>query len=229
MTHKVKWLGHATCQITTEKGKVMLIDPWITDNPNCPVGLKDINNLDIIMVTHDHFDHVGTDIPELVKTTGATVIAQPEIASKLKEAGVNEANIINGMGMNIGGEVKVDGIKITMTQAMHSSETGDPAGYIITLEDGTTIYHAGDTGIFASMEIFGKLYDIDVALLPIGSVFTMGPKQAAYSVNLLKPRKVIPIHYKTFPILVQDAKEFVKLCKTETEILVIDPGQEIEI
>ncbi len=116
-----------------------------------------------------------------------------------------------------------------MTQALHSSETGVPTGYIIKLEDGTTIYHAGDTGIFKSMELLGELYNIDIALLPIGSCFTMDPLQAAHAVKMIKPKKVIPMHYKTFPILEQDASRFVSLVKEkapDVEVIVLDPGQE---
>jgi L-ascorbate metabolism protein UlaG (beta-lactamase superfamily) len=229
MSHSVKWLGHAACQITTEKGKVILVDPWITGNPSCPIKKDDIKKADIILVTHAHFDHIGTDIPEIVNATGATFLGQPEMISKLVESGLKQESAI---GMNIGGQVEVKGIKVRMTQAVHSSEAGEPAGFIITLEDGKTVYHAGDTGIFAGMELIGKLYDIDIALLPIGSVFVMDPSQAAHSLTLLKPKKVIPIHYQTFPILVQDADDFVKLAKEkapETKVEAIKPGQEVSV
>ncbi|MFZ5649846.1 MAG: metal-dependent hydrolase [Bacillota bacterium] len=230
MPNSVKWLGHATCQITTGTGKVILIDPWITGNPACPVRREDIGKADIILVTHDHFDHMGSDIPELVRSTGATVIAQPELVGVLREAGVDPGNIINGMGMNIGGQVEVAGVGITMTHAVHSSTAGDPVGYVIFLEDGKTIYHAGDTGIFAGMGILGSLYNIDLALIPIGSVFVMDPLQAAHSLTLLKPRAAVPIHYGTFPILVQDAGEFARLAgekAPEVKIEVIKPGEEV--
>ncbi|KKM10413.1 beta-lactamase [Clostridiales bacterium PH28_bin88] len=232
MPNSVKWLGHAACQITTEKGKVILIDPWITGNPSCPVKKEDIKQADVILVTHDHFDHVGTDIPDLVNATGATVIGQPELVKNLQGAGVKAENIIFGMGMNIGGQVEVAGIKVTMTEAVHSSGAGEPAGYIITLEDGKTIYHAGDTGIFGGMEILGKIYDIELALLPIGSVFVMDPLQAAHSLTLLKPKHVIPIHYGTFPILVQDAEGFISLAEEkapETKVDAIKPGEEVQV
>lgn len=229
MAHTVKWLGHAACQITSEAGKVVLIDPWITGNPSCPVNIEDIKRADLILVTHDHFDHLGSDIPDLVKATGAVVIAQPELANALQQAGVSAENIIFGMGMNIGGQVEVAGIRVTMTQAFHSSTAGSPAGYIVFLEDGKAVYHAGDTGIFAGMEILGRLYNIDLALLPIGSVFVMDPVQAAFSLTLLKPKKAVPIHYGTFPILVQDAQSFVNLAREkapETAVKVLKPGQE---
>ncbi|MDD3653424.1 MAG: metal-dependent hydrolase [Desulfotomaculaceae bacterium] len=228
----IKWLGHAACQITTEKGAVILIDPWISGNSSCPVKKEDIKKADIILITHDHFDHLGEDVPDLVKATGATVIAQPELVDTLQKSGVSADNIIFGMGMNIGGEVEVAGIKIIMTQAFHSSVAGSPVGYIIILENGKTVYHAGDTGIFDSMRLFGEIYDIDLALIPIGSVFTMNPLQAAVSLTLLKPKKAIPIHYQTFPILVQDAREFIDLAgkrAPEVTVAAIKPGQEITI
>lgn len=230
MPHSVKWLGHAACQITTASGKVILIDPWLTGNPTCPVKKDDLQRVDLILVTHDHFDHIGTDIPDLVKATGATVIAQPELAGVLQEAGVAAENIIFGMGMNIGGRVEAAGVQVVMTQAFHSGTAGSAAGYIIILEDGKTIYHAGDTGIFSDMELLGRIYNIDVALLPIGSVFVMDPVQAAFSLTLLKPGRVVPIHYGTFPILVQDAAEFVKLAGEKApgvKVEAIKPGQEI--
>ncbi|MTI84696.1 MAG: metal-dependent hydrolase [Firmicutes bacterium] len=232
MSHSIKWLGHAACQITSEKGKVILIDPWITGNPSCPIKKEDITRADIILITHDHDDHLGSDVPDIVKATGATVLVQPELAGKLQEAGVSADNIIFGMGMNIGGQVEVSGIKVTMTQAFHSAGAGDPTGFIVILEDGKTVYHAGDTGIFSSMGILGELYDIDLALLPIGSVFVMDPVQAAHSLTLLKPQKAIPIHYGTFPILVQDAEEFTELAKQKTPNVTVEalkPGEEISL
>jgi len=232
MPHTVKWLGHSACQITTAEGKVILVDPWITGNPACTIKKDDITRADIILVTHDHFDHLGSDIPDLVKATGATVIAQPELAAVIRDSGVSPENILFGTGMNIGGQVTVSGVKVTMTQAHHSSTAGDPVGYIIILEDGKTVYHAGDTCIFAGMGLLGTIYPIDLALLPIGSVFVMDPLQAAHSLTLLKPKKVVPIHYGTFPILVQDADEFIRLAAEKApavKVEAIRPGEEITI
>ncbi len=227
--NEVKWLGHSTCLITTEKGTKILIDPWITGNPVCPIKKEDIRP-DIILVTHDHFDHIGTDIPYFAKDSNVTVIAHYDVVPKLIAAGVDAKNIITGgMGMNIGGQVEVKGIKVTMTEAAHSANA---AGYIVTLEDGTTIYHAGDTGLFGGMELLGKLYHIDLALLPIGNIFTMDPFQAAYSLTLLKPKQVIPIHYGTVNGLVKDPSEFVKLSKEKApfvEVTVLNPGGKITL
>ena len=226
----IKWLSHSFFSITTSRGKVILTDPWIAGNPLCPVKLDDLNKVDIILVTHDHFDHCG-NAADISKKTGGVVIGQPETVGRLKTGlSLPEGNVVHGgIGMNIGGSTTIDGITITMTQAFHSSETGAPCGYIIKLEGGTTIYHAGDTGIFGSMRTLADIYPIDLALLPIGGCFTMDPIQAAAALKLLKPRKVIPMHYKTFPILEQDAKRFVDLAKKEApgvEVIVLEPGEE---
>lgn len=230
MANSIKWLSHACFSITTSKGKTILIDPWITDNPLCPIKLGDITKADIVLVTHDHFDHCANAV-DISKKTGAIVVGQPETVGRLKaDLSLPEGNaVFGGMGMNTGGSVNIDDVIITMTQAFHSSETGCPCGYIIKLEDGTTLYHAGDTGIFESMKTLGDLYNIDVALLPIGSAFTMDPIQAAAALKLLRPKKVIPMHYKTFPILEQDADRFIDLAKKEApgvEVVVLAPGEE---
>lgn len=222
----VKWLGHAACLITSQQGVTILVDPWITDNPSCPVKKEDIGKVDIILVSHDHFDHIGTDIPYFVEKYGSTVVVQPEVVGSLEK--YKDNIVVFGMGMNIGGTVEIKGIKVTMTQAFHSSVNASGCGYIITLEDGKTIYHAGDTGIFASMEILGEIYNIDLAMVPIGSVFVMDPVQAAYSLRLLKAKAAIPIHYATFPVLVQDTTEFEQLAKEkapETKVIVLKPGE----
>lgn len=226
----LKWLSHAGFIITSSEGKVIIIDPWIIDNPLCPIKLEDIPSADMVLVTHDHFDHLG-GAADIVKKTGAILVAAPETASKFQlQMGVSSENVIfGGYGMNIGGKAELKGITIIMTQAFHSSETASPVGYILKLEDGTSIYHAGDTGIFGSMRLLRELYKIDVALLPIGGVFTMDPVQSSRALKLLKPKITIPMHYKTFPILEQDASRFVKLAKKENpkvKIVVLEPGQE---
>ncbi|MFH1775124.1 MAG: metal-dependent hydrolase [Chloroflexota bacterium] len=226
MPKSIKWLGHAGFLISSPGAKTIVIDPWLTDNPLSPIKPADITAADMVLVTHDHFDHIA-DAGDIAKKTGATLVAVPETVNKLSQdfeiAGDKIAL------MNIGGSVSLAGITITMTQAFHSSATGVPCGYIIELEDGTTIYHAGDTGIFDSMGLLGELYQLDLALLPIGSVFTMDPHQAVKALTLLKPVKVIPMHYKTFPVLEQSADRFVELAKKAApgvEVIVLEPGQE---
>jgi len=230
MQKSIRWLGHAGFIVSTPGGKIIIIDPWIVDNPLCPVKLDEITTANIVLVTHDHFDHVGNAV-DIATKTGATLIAQPETVNRFKkDLGLADDRIIfGGFGMNIGGSATVEGITITMTQAFHSSGTGTPSGYIIKLEDGTVIYHAGDTGIFDSMRLLSELYRIDLALLPIGSVFTMDYVQAAKALTLLQPKRVIPMHYKTFPILEQSADRFVELTRKEApgvEVIVLEPGQE---
>lgn len=218
----IKWLGHSAFEITTSTDKSIFIDPWI-ENPLSPVSLDDISKADLVLVTHDHFDHIGNTV-DICKKTSAMVVTNPETSNKLSQSGVE-----NVIGINIGGSVEpIDGVKVTMVQAFHSSESGCPAGFLLHI-DGKIIYHAGDTGIFSSMELLGDLYDINVALIPIGSVFTMDSYQAARSLRLLKPDFVIPMHYGTFPGLVKDAKEFLDLAKRESpdvKVVVLKPGEE---
>ena len=226
----IRWDGHASFRITSPEGVVVLIDPWITENPSCPIKLNDVTSADLILVTHDHFDH-SSDAVAIAKRTGATVIGMPETVGRLQlEAGLPAENVLfDGIGMNIGGRVTVKGISVVMVQAFHSSQTGSPCGYMVILEDGTTIYHAGDTGLFQSMELFKRIYHPHVALLPIGSVFTMDPAQAACALALLDPEVCIPMHFGTFPILEQDARTFADLAAKEAEgvnVVVLDPGGE---
>ena len=226
---KISFLGHAGFQITTQKEKIIIIDPWLTDNPLATSQAKDIEKADFVLVTHDHFDHIA-DAAEIVKATGATLVGMPETVERLKsEAEIADSQIVYGMGMNIGGTYTFAGISITMTQAFHSSQTASPAGYIIKLENGFTLYHARDTGIFSSMKILGELFPINCAMLPIGGVFTMDSTQAAFAAQLLKVDTVIPMHYKTFPILEQDASTFTKIMEKEVptiKVIVMDPGEE---
>lgn len=221
----IRWLGHSAFEITTSNDKSILIDPWI-ENPSSPINLDDISKADLVLVTHDHFDHVGNTV-DICKRTNAVVVTNPETANKLSRSGVKKV-----IGMNIGGSIEpIDGVKVTMVQAFHSSESGCPAGFLLHI-DGKIIYHAGDTGIFSSMELLGDLYDINVALIPIGSVFTMDPYQAAKSLRLLKPDVVIPMHYGTFPALVKDANEFLNIAKKEypdAKVVVLKPGEELRL
>ncbi|MDI6754966.1 MAG: metal-dependent hydrolase [Thermodesulfobacteriota bacterium] len=225
----IKWLSHAGFQITSNSGKILYIDPWF-ENPLSAFNINDVKEAAMVLVTHDHFDHVG-QAADVVKKTGGLLVANVETARRLQSESHIPAEKVCyfGYGMNIGGNLLYEGISVTMTQAFHSTATGAPCGYVVKLEDGTTIYHAGDTGLFDTMKTIGELYKIDVALLPIGSVFTMDPLQAAWATKMISPKKVIPMHYKTFPILVQDTKEFVDITRKEApgvEVVVLDPGQE---
>ena len=224
----ITWFGHASFRIETSRGKTIWIDPWFTNNPLSPVAVDAVDRADLILVTHDHFDH-SADAVAISQKTGGIVVGIPETVGKFKaDQDLPEGNVVSGgMGMNIGGTVTIEDVQVTMTQAFHSSESGAPCGYILTLEDGVRVYHAGDTGIFESMKTLGDLYAIDVALLPIGSCFTMDPYQAAWSLRLLRPKKAIPMHYKTFPLLVQSADAFVRqagVLAPDVEVVVLNPG-----
>ncbi|MBW2147590.1 MAG: metal-dependent hydrolase [Deltaproteobacteria bacterium] len=228
----IQWLGHSFFRITSPGGRVILIDPWAEGNPSAAVGVEEIDRADLVLVTHDHFDHLG-QAADLIKKTGALAVANVETAQRMQnELGVDPEKVIfGGFGMNIGGSADVNGITVTMTQAFHSSASGAPAGYIIKMEDGTTMYHAGDTGIFSTMSVLGDLYPIDVAMLPIGSVFTMDPVQAACALTLLRPKNVIPMHFGTFPILEQNADTFRSEAARrapDTKIVELKPGEKAE-
>lgn len=228
MPHQLKWLGHSAWQLTTTQGKVLLIDPWLDGNPMAPCTIDELPQADYILITHDHSDHAG-DVVAVAKQTGATLIAQPETATRYQNEGLPNEQVIHGIGMNIGGSVELEGLKVTMTEAYHSSETGDPAGYILTLEDGKVLYCSGDTGLHCNMRTWGELFDIDVALLPIGDVFTMDPLHAAHALRLLgQPPAALPMHYRTFPILTQSADDFIAHAKEhapETQVHVLEPGE----
>lgn len=223
---KVRWLGQSAFEVVTPGGKTIFIDPWITGNPQAPVKVENIEKADLILVTHDHFDHLGDSVAIAKKTEGV-VIASFELLKKLVSEGLPERNALNGgNGMNIGGTVKVRGISVTMVLAFH---TGTPCGYVITLENGKRMYHAGDTCVFGDMGLIRELYPLDLALVPIGDTFTMGGYQAAHAVDLLQPRAVIPMHYKSFPLLAQDAADFVRHMRKaapNVEVVVLEPGEE---
>lgn len=227
---QIRWFGHSGFSI--RDGKTVLIDPWFQGNPKAPCGLESAPGADLLLLTHDHFDHAG-DAVALAEKTGALVVAIFELAGELRAKGIPEAQLLHGGGgMNVGGTVGVQGFEITMTEAQHTCGVGAPIGYVLKTPSGLTIYHSGDTGIFPGMALIGELYPIDVAMLPIGSVFTMDPRQAAKACALLKAKAVLPMHYGTFPILEQTADRFVaELAKVSpgTRPIVLAPGEETTI
>ena len=223
---KLTWLGHSTVQLETSEGLVVYVDPWITGNPMHPTKTLP-DKADVILITHDHFDHVG-DAVALAQKTGAKVVAQPETSRRLVEAGVPEANSV---GMNIGGTVSFGNFSAHMVHAFHTSETGMPSGYIMTV-DGKTVYHLGDTGIFGDLQLFGQLHSIDYALIPVGGHFTMDYKHGAVAAKMLNAKNVMPIHYRTFPLLLQDANLFVdevKRVKSDINVVVPNIGEAFEL
>lgn len=203
------WWGHSAFKIETG-GVNILIDPFFAAAGG--KTWRDAGKIDLVLVTHDHGDHVG-DAVEICRETGADLGCVVGTAGALAAKGVPERQILNGIGFNIGGEWDYRGVKIIMTQAFHSSDSGVPVGYVLKLIGGPVIYHAGDTGIFSTMNLLGKIYDVSLALLPIGGVFTMDALQAAYACELLACQKVAPMHWGTFPVLAQNTDEFKKRIK----------------
>ena len=221
---KIRWLGHSGFEIELAN-KILLIDPWLTGNPLAAVTASDIKKADVVCVTHDHGDHLG-DAIEICKRTGATFVGIYELGVFAEESGVKDV-----VGINIGGTVDVKGTRITMVQAFHSSTRGAPTGFVMKAE-GKTIYHAGDTGLFGDMKLIGEIHRPDVALIPIGDYYTMGSKEAAEAVKLIKPAVVIPMHYQTLPVLSPSAEDFIKFVKEkapEVKVVALKPGEAYQL
>jgi L-ascorbate metabolism protein UlaG (beta-lactamase superfamily) len=218
---KVAFLGHAAFKI--EGSKTVFVDPFITGNPTSPLkGVEDIEKADVVIVTHDHGDHGFEDAVKICKRTGAYFVSQYELVVK--------SNLEKVEPMSIGGFVNVGGmgVEVAFTPAWHTAGVGDPAGVIIRM-DGKTIYHAGDTGLFYDMKLIGELYKPDLAILPIGSRFTMDIYQAAKAVEFISPKFVIPMHYNTFDLIKADPKEFERLVGDRAKVVILNPGESFEI
>ncbi|HNR12098.1 MAG TPA: metal-dependent hydrolase [Thermodesulfobacteriota bacterium] len=229
----ITYLGHACFSIVSQDTS-LLIDPWITGNPQAPESAKDLAKPDAILITHAHGDHLG-DALSIAKRTGASTVSMPEIAHYLVRKGLAADKAI---GMNKGGTVTVRDARVTMVHALHSSSLiednqviygGEAAGFIILFKTGFSLYHAGDTGVFGDMKIIGEMYRPEVALVPIGDHYVMGPSEAAYACKLLKPKLVIPMHYGTFSVLTGTPEKFQALMQElpEIKILVLKPGEAI--
>ena len=223
------WLGHASFRIDSPNGKRIYVDPWLS-GPTCPAEEKEPERVDIIAVTHGHGDHVG-DVAALGKKYKPRLVAINELAGWLDGQGYPDA--ASG-GMGKGGTVDVDGVKFTLTNAFHSSSTpdgsyaGEPAGVVIALENGFTLYHAGDTCVFGDMQLIGRIYGPDLAILPIGDHYTMGPREAAVALELLGVKRCVPCHWGTFPFLTGTPAQVRELAP-DVEIVDIEPGQTIEL
>jgi len=227
-TFSYTWLGHATFLVTTPGGKRVLFDPWVTGNPKSPESAKNIGHVDLILVTHGHGDHT-TDVVPIARQTGAQVVAPYELSGYFQRKGLQ-----NVTGMNPGGTLPALGLAITMVFANHSSSieedgktvyAGIATGYVVKLENSVTFYFAGDTALFGDMRLLGELYKPQIAFLPIGDFYTMGPEQAAKAVELLGVKQVVPMHYGTFPALTGTPAKLRELLGGRAEVVELQPGE----
>jgi L-ascorbate metabolism protein UlaG (beta-lactamase superfamily) len=224
---EITWLGHSSFRVRTPGSKEILFDPWYAGNPSFPEASRP-KAADLILISHGHSDHI-TDAAAMAKATGATVVAIWEITTWLGTKGIK-----NLEPMNKGGTVTAKGVQITMTDARHSSSIdengmvylGEAAGFIVRLEDNQTVYFAGDTALFGDMKLIGELYRPDIAFLPIGDRFTMGPDTAATAAKWLGVKQVVPMHYGTFPLLTGTPAQLKEhLAGTGIQVLELKPGE----
>jgi L-ascorbate metabolism protein UlaG (beta-lactamase superfamily) len=227
------WLGHGSYRFDSPGGKRIYFDPWL-ENPKCPEAEREPERVDIMVISHGHGDHVGSAV-EVGRRFSPAVVAVFELATWLESQGVENAS---ALGMNKGGTVEIDGIKFNMTHALHSggliedggriTYLGDAAGYVIEFENGTKVYAAGDTALFGDMELIARYLEPEVAILPIGDHFTMGPRQAAAALELLGCRRCVPVHWGTFPALI-GTPEQLREHAPGVEVLAVEPGETVTI
>jgi L-ascorbate metabolism protein UlaG (beta-lactamase superfamily) len=221
----VTWLGHASFRVDSPGGNRIYVDPWLS-NPKCPDSEKEPERVDVIALTHGHSDHVGETV-ELSKQFEPEIVAMVELKGWLGKQGAEVGEV---PGPNKGGTVEAAGVRFTLTNAFHSSASddgdylGEAAGIVMELENGTTIYFAGDTCVFGDMQLIGRIYSPDVAVLPIGGHFTMGPREAAVALELLGTERCIPCHYGTFPLLAGTPDEL-REHASGVEVIALEPGE----
>jgi L-ascorbate metabolism protein UlaG (beta-lactamase superfamily) len=222
------WLGHAAFRLDTSGGKRVYVDPFLNGNPKCPENELKPERADVIAVTHGHGDHVG-DTVDIAKEHGSTVVAMVELGGWIGKQGVD-----NVVAFNKGGTVDVDGVKFTLTNAFHSGSTpdgsygGEPCGIVVESEDGKKIYFAGDTCVFGDMQLIGRIYEPDLAVIPIGDYYTMGPREAAVALELLGAKRCLPCHWGTFGLLTGTPDELAKLAPY-VQIERIEPGDSVTV
>jgi len=223
------WLGHAAFRVDTADGKRIYVDPFLTGNPKCPPDEQTPERVDVIAVTHGHGDHVG-DTVDLARKHGSTVVAQVELSGWLGRQGVDQGKLV---APNKGGTVDVDGTKFTLTNAFHSDSApdgsygGEACGIVLTTSNGKTLYFAGDTCVFGDMQLIGRVYAPDVAILPIGDHYTMSPREAAVAVELLGVERVVPCHWGTFPLLTGTPEALEVLAPSGVTIEKLQPGDSV--
>jgi len=225
----ITWYGHSTFVITTPGGKRIVTDPFLERNPLCPPNMKKITAADVILVSHGHADHTS-DVPAVSRATKAPIVAIYELASWFERKG-----LVNAQGMSIGGTVNVAGLRISMVPAIHSSSVvendttvylGEPAGFVVQMEDERSFYFAGDTAVFGDMRLIADMYAPQIAFLPIGDHFTMDPQAAALAARMLGVRQVVPMHYGTFPVLTGTPDQLKKHVDPHgIDVLVLKPGE----
>jgi L-ascorbate metabolism protein UlaG (beta-lactamase superfamily) len=227
---KVTWLGHATVLIQTAKGTNILIDPFIEHNPKYPKGFVLPEKIQYVLLSHGHGDHMADAIPVAARHD-SVIVAIYELASLVGEQGAKKT-----IGMNLGGTVQLEDVAVTMVEAKHSAGVegnngtryaGVAAGYVLTIADGPVLYHAGDTAVFGDMRLIGELYHPDVAMLPIGGFYTMGPKEAALAAKFIGPKVVLPLHFGTFPPLTGTPDEVAALLGSSIEVARLTPGSSL--
>jgi L-ascorbate metabolism protein UlaG (beta-lactamase superfamily) len=229
MARTLTWLGHAGFRLDTPGGKRIYLDPWLA-NPRCPEAEKTIERIDILALTHGHSDHAG-EAADICKAHSPQVVAQVEVQGWLERQGVEGLDV---PGLNKGGTRTIDGIAFTLTDARHSSSSddgdylGEGAGLVITLEDGFTLYFSGDTCAFMDMQLIARLHEPDVAILPIGDHFTMGPREAALALELLGVKRCVPGHYGTFPLFT-GTPEQLRTFAPDVEVIAPEPGETVEL
>jgi L-ascorbate metabolism protein UlaG (beta-lactamase superfamily) len=227
---RITWLGHATVLVQTAKGTNVLIDPFIAQNPKYPKNFILPEKVHYILLTHGHSDHISDTVPMAAKH-GSTVVAIYELAEYVAGKGVAST-----IGMNLGGTLQLEDVAVTMVEAKHSAAAQDEngthyvgvaTGFVLTITGGPVLYHAGDTSVFGDMKLISELYHAEVAMLPIGGHYTMGPKEAALAIKLLAPSIVLPLHFGTFPALTGTPEQLAAMVDAEVRIVRCQPGEGI--